>query len=248
MHSVSSVQASAREEIQQVTRTLVHRVTSNDFSFAMLCIKIHHCYRLGKSGKFSIGFLFFICCVCQPKKKMTVRTIFVRSHIDNKRSFQRQFGEVQAGNLHDTNIHCHPNILSLEEDGHGSDVLLVLLPDGNTSITARDFALVMKSNHAATTVSSFVKKEMIAIRGGVIRSRADPCTGVFNPLSGYKCQNFTELTRKPTNFQFSYCFFLYGVAPSIISAVLATNASAAPAYSSSSSSDPCHNACSLSSR
>ena len=137
------------------------------------------------------------------KKKITVRCVIVKTHIDNRRSFQRQYGDVQAGHLHDKNAHHHPNTLSLEEHGHASEILLVLMPDRTPTNPSRDFALVMKSNHSATTVSGFVRKEMNAIRSRVMCSRTGPASGVFDPLSGDKCRSFTAVTKQPTSLHVS---------------------------------------------
>ena len=72
------------------------------------------------------------------------------------------------------------------------------MPNRRPTNPCRDFALVMKSNHSATTISGFVKKEMDAIRSRVMYSRAGPASGVFDPLSGDKCRSFTAVTKKPT--------------------------------------------------
>jgi hypothetical protein len=151
----------------------------------------------------ALGAKFSQAVFASRKKKFTVRCVIVTTHVVGKRSFLKQYGEVQAGRLHHESMHCHPNTFSLDKDGLGSDALLLLMPQRSTTGTAHDFAMVMKSNHSTSTVSNFVKKEMNAIRARVTSSRSGPASGVFDPLSGDKCRSFTQVTKKPTTLYVS---------------------------------------------
>jgi hypothetical protein len=205
VYPMSSVEATTTEKNQQIQSIVRHDGPSDELSFAMLFITTHHCCRLGRISEVSTRCEIFAgrFRYCSRKKQFTVRCVIVTTHVVGKRSFLKQYGEVQAGRLHHESMHCHPNTFSLDKDGLGSDALLLLMPQRSTTGTAHDFAMVMKSNHSTSTVSNFVKKEMNAIRARVTSSRSGPASGVFDPLSGDKCRSFTQVTKKPTTLYVS---------------------------------------------